>query len=219
MNARDITVELRRRITSAHYPRDARLPPERSLSDEYGVARGTVREALKSLEDMGFVERRAGSGTYVTYDGALSRGSVIETTRPLELVDARFAIEPHMVRLAVLHATELDLQKAESLLFAMEAGTENRNFADLDEQFHLALADAAHNPMIKWMMEKTHEVRSHAQWARMRTLTLNPAIITRYHRQHRQIVDAIRSRDSEAAARAMREHLDAARRSLVEATI
>ena len=144
---------------------------------------------------------------------------MIETTRPLELVDARFAIEPHMVRLAVLHATELDLQKAESHLLEMESGSEHRNFADLDEQFHLALADAAHNPMIKWMMEKTHEVRSHAQWARMRTLTLTPAIINRYNRQHRQIVDAIRARDSEAAGKAMREHLDTARRSLVEATI
>ena len=219
MNARDITVDLRRQITNAYYPRDARLPPERVLSDEYGVARGTVREALKSLESMGFVERRAGSGTYVIYAGNVSRGSVIETTRPLELVDARFAIEPHMVRLAVLHATELDLQKAESHLAEMERADVTRNFADLDEQFHLALADAAHNPMIKWMMEKTHEVRSHAQWARMRTLTLNPAIINRYNRQHRTIVDAIRARDAEAAAKAMRDHLDTARRSLVEATI
>ncbi len=219
MNARDITVDLRRQITNAYYPRDARLPPERVLSDEYGVARGTVREALKSLESMGFVERRAGSGTYVTYSGTVSRGSVIETTRPLELVDARFAIEPHMVRLAVLHATQLDLQKAESHLVEMERADAAKNFADLDEQFHLALADAAHNPMIKWMMEKTHEVRSHAQWARMRTLTLTPAIITRYHQQHRRIVDAIRARDAEAATRAMREHLDTARRSLVEATI
>lgn len=219
MNARDITLDLRRQISTGFYARDARLPPERSLSEEYGVARGTIREALKTLEDSGHVERRAGSGTYVTYGGAVSEGSVIETTRPLELVDARFAIEPHMVRLAVLHATELDLQKAESHLRAMEKGTDLRGFADMDEHFHLALADAAHNPMIKWMMEKSHEVRSHAQWARMRTLTLTPAIITKYNRQHRQIVNAIRSRDAEGAANAMREHLDTARRSLVEATI
>ncbi|MEL7470048.1 MAG: FadR/GntR family transcriptional regulator [Pseudomonadota bacterium] len=219
MNARDITLDLRRQITNAHYSMDARLPPERTLSEEYGVARGTVREALKTLEDMGFVERRAGSGTYVTYASGSPTASVIETTRPLELVDARFALEPHMVRLAVLHATEADLERAETHLAVMESGSESRRFADTDEQFHLALADAARNPMIRWMMEKTHEVRSHAQWARMRTLTLNPAIITKYNRQHRAIVNAIRSRDAEAAAQAMRDHLDTARRSLVEATI
>lgn len=219
MNARDIVVDLRGSIVNAKYPKDSRLPPERAMADEYGVARGTVREALRVLEDLGYVERRAGSGTYVNYSGSPDTSSVIETTRPLELVDARYAIEPQMVRLAVLHATEQDLVRAESHLGAMEATSDSRAFADVDEKFHLALADAAHNPMIRWMMEKCHEVRSHAQWNRMRTLTLNPAIIARYNLQHREIVDAIRARDADAAARAMRAHLDTARRSLVEATM
>jgi len=219
MNARDITVDLRRRITSAHYQKDERLPSERALAGTYGVARGTVREALKSLENMGFVQRQAGSGTYVTFSNAAHRPTVIETTRPLELVDARFAIEPHMCRLAVLHATEQDLVRTEMHLDAMEQNGGSGPFADLDEKFHLALADAARNPMIKWMMQKCHEVRSHAQWDRMRMLTLNPAIIVRYNRQHRAIVDAIRARDAEGAANAMREHLNTARRSLVEATM
>lgn len=218
MNARDITIDLRRRITTAHYTKDQRLPPERALAEEYGVARGTVREALKELERKDFVERRAGSGTYVIWANR-QPDPVIETTRPLELVDARFALEPHMVRLAVLHATEQDLVQAESHLLAMEAGGTTHNFADEDEKFHVALADAAHNPMIKWMMQKCHDVRAHAQWSRMRTLTLTPAIISRYNAQHRAVVDAIRARDAEAAALAMRTHLDTARRSLVEATI
>ncbi|MEM7057229.1 MAG: FCD domain-containing protein [Pseudomonadota bacterium] len=219
MNAQDITVDLRRRIVTSHYPVDARLPAERALANEYGVARGTVREALKNLEKQGFVATRAGSGTYVTDIGTPRIPQVIETTRPLELVDARFALEPHMVRLAVLHATEQDLVQTETHLSAMESGTDAKDFADLDEKFHLSLADAARNPMIKWIMEKCHEVRSHAQWSRMRTLTLTPAIIAKYNRQHRAIVGAIRARDADAATKAMRDHLDTARRSLVEATI
>lgn len=219
MNAQDIAVDLRRRITTGHLVRDQRLPSERALAQDYGVARGTVREALKTIEAMGFVERRAGSGSYVIYNDVAESRSVIETTRPLELVDARFALEPHMVRLAVLHATENDLARAEAHIAAMEESDDIRKFADVDEQFHLALADAAHNPMIKWMMEKIHEVRSHSQWARMRTLTLTPAIIRRYNTQHRAMVDAIRARDADKAAAAMRDHLDAARRSLVETTI
>ncbi|MEM7191149.1 MAG: FadR/GntR family transcriptional regulator [Pseudomonadota bacterium] len=219
MNARDITVDLRQRIVLSQYPADSRLPAERALADEYGVARGTVREALKILEKQGLVETRAGSGTYVTESPAPRIPSVIETTRPLELVDARYALEPHMVRLAVLHGTEQDLVQAETHLTDMEAMTDYRGFADMDEKFHMALADAARNPMIKWMMQKCHEVRSHAQWSRMRTLTLTPAIILLYNRQHREIVDAIRARDADGAARAMREHLSTARQSLVEATI
>jgi len=217
MNAADIAGALRKQIASARFARSDRLPPERALAEQFGVARGTIREALKRLEETGFVERRPGSGTYVTYSEHDETRSIAETTRPLELIDARFAVEPHMVRLAVLHATEFDLAKAEPHLQTMEAGDDAISFADADDRFHLALARCSRNPLIVWMMEKMHEVRSHAQWARMRTITLNPAIIALYNRQHRGIVDAIRARDAETAGRLMREHLETARRSLVEA--
>jgi len=218
MNAADIAGALRRQIASARFVQNDRLPPERTLAEQFGVARGTVREALKQLEDTGFVARRPGSGTYVTYSEKDETRSIVETTRPLELIDARVGVEPHMCRLAVLHATEFDLAKAEAHMQAMEAcGGDPAAFADADERFHLALARCAHNALIVWMMEKMHEVRSHSQWARMRTITLEPGIIANYNRQHRAIIDAIRARDAETAARLMREHLDTARRSLVEA--
>lgn len=218
MNAADIAGALRKQIASARFVQNDRLPPERTLAEQFGVARGTVREALKQLEEAGFVARRPGSGTYVTYSEKDEARSIVETTRPLELIDARFAVEPQMVRLAVLHGTEFDLSKAEAHLAAMEnCGGDPATFADADERFHLALARCAHNALIYWMLEKMHEVRSHAQWARMRTLTLEPGIIALYNRQHRQILDTIRARDADTAARLMREHLETARRSLVQA--
>jgi len=218
MNAADIAGTLRKQIASARFARNDRLPPERTLAEQFGVARGTVREALRQLEDAGFVTRRAGSGTYVSYSEQDETRSIVETTRPLELIDARFAVEPHMCRLAVLHATDFDIAKAEAHLQTMETCEGNPEvFADADERFHLALARCAQNALIVWMMEKMHEVRSHAQWARMRTITLEPGIIDQYNRQHRAIVDAIRTRDADAAAQLMREHLESARRSLVQA--
>ncbi|HSF94453.1 MAG TPA: FadR/GntR family transcriptional regulator [Thermohalobaculum sp.] len=218
MNAADIAGALRRQIASARFTVNDRLPPERTLAEQFGVARGTVREALRQLEESGFVRRRAGSGTYVTFSEEDETRSIVETTRPLELIDARVAIEPHMVRLAVLHSTDFDLAKAEAHLQAMEScGGDSAVFAETDERFHLALARCSHNPLIYWMMQKMHEVRSHSQWARMRTITLEPGIIAVYNRQHRGIVEAIRARNSETASRLMREHLETARRSLVGA--
>ena len=218
MNAADIAGALRKQISAAQFALNDRLPPERVLAEQFSVARGTVREALKQLEDTGFVARRAGSGTYVTYSERDETRSIVETTRPLELIDARFAVEPQMVRLAVLHVTERDLAKAEAHLRTMETcDGDALTFADADDRFHLALAQCAQNALIVWMMQKMHEVRSHAQWARMRTITLEPGIITLYNNQHRAIVDAIRARDAEGAGRLMKEHLDSARRSLVEA--
>lgn len=219
VDAAEIALGLRKQITSGRFASGERLPPERTLAERYGVARGTVREALRQLDNAGLVSRRAGSGTYVTWSESAETRSIVEITRPLELIDARFALEPHMVRLAVLHATERDLEKVEAHLALMEeAGADSVAFADADEAFHLELARASQNPLIVWMMQKVHEVRSHEQWARMRVLTLRPEIIELYNRQHRAIVDAIRDRTAEEAAQAMKAHLTTARASLVEAT-
>jgi len=219
MNAVEIATALRKQIESARFTKSERLPPERTLAERFGVARGTVREALRQLEDLGFVERRAGSGTYVTASDARNVRSVVEITRPLELVDARLALEPQMCRLAVLHATDFELDRLEAYLETMEKCVNDpARFADADEEFHRALAACTQNPLIVWFMEKVHEVRSHAQWARMRTLTLTPEIIRKYNRQHRSIVKAIGERKAETAANAMKEHLASARRSLMEGT-
>lgn len=215
----DIAAELRRQIASARFMPSERLPPERLLAERYGVARGTVRQALRQLEQMGFVERRPGSGTYVTWEDDRAEQSVTEITRPLELVDARFGVEPHMCRLAVLRATDLELNQLRALLDAMETcAQDSARFADIDEEFHLAIARCTQNPMVIWMMEKIHEVRSHAQWSRMRLLTLNPEVVALYNRQHRAVIDAIADRDTERAAQAMKAHLSTAKASLVAVT-
>ncbi|MEM9370451.1 MAG: FadR/GntR family transcriptional regulator [Pseudomonadota bacterium] len=219
MNANDIATAVRRDIKEGILLTGERLPPERTLAEKYEVARGTVREALRQLETLRFVERRAGSGTYVTWLDLNDAGAITETTRPLELVDARFGLEPQVVRLAIIHATANDLDQAEVHLREMEqCGFDPGAFADADERFHLSLADCAQNPLMRWMMTKMHEVRSHSQWGQMRTLTLTPSMIDIYNEQHRVIVDAIRARDAEAAARAMRAHLNTARQSLVDVT-
>jgi len=216
-NAAEVVSALRRDIADSKYLQNERLPPERDLSDEFGVARGTLREALRQLEEMSYVERRAGSGTYVTFnDNAPPK--VTEATRPLELVDARFALEPHICRLAVLHATERDLVRAEKLILKMEGWDGNSDaFAEADEAFHFMLAEVTRNPLLIWMTQKVADVRNHAQWAQMRSLTLSNTMIEGYNREHRAILDAIRAREPERAAQAMKDHLAAARDSLMKA--
>ncbi len=213
----DVLAALRRQIISEQYFHDERLPPERELADQFGVARGTVREALKRLEELEFVERRPGSGTYVSYINQGVR-PMAETMRPLELIEARMAIEPQIVRLAVLHANDRDLMRIEECLVKMEAhGEDTHEFGDLDEEFHLLLAEASHNSLLIWMMRHANEVRSHPSWIKMRHLTHNTTIVVEYNKQHRLIYDAIAARDPELAATTMRGHLNLARQSLIDA--
>lgn len=218
-NATEIAAELRRQISSGGYDTNERLPPERILAVQFGVARGTVRQALQHLEDARFVARKPGSGTYVTWSGNEITRPISDRTRPLDLVDARFAVEPQMCRLAVLHATGAELEELREYLGRMDAcENDTAAFADTDEAFHLALARCTQNPMINWMMLKIHETRTHEQWARMRQLTLNPGVIRTYNIQHREVVEAISERSPERAAEAMKRHLATARRTLVELT-
>lgn len=59
--------ELAGRITSGAIPPGSRLPPEPQLAEDLGVSRATLREALRSLEEDGFVTRRRGAGTFAAH--------------------------------------------------------------------------------------------------------------------------------------------------------
>ena len=151
IGAGDIAVHLRRRITGGELLHGERLPPERAFADQFGVSRGTVRDALRRLEEGGFVEKRPGSGTYVTWSDAETT-SIAQSTSPLELIDTRYALEPQIVRLAVLNATEQALVKAERSLEAMEHSEHDADsFSVNDEAFHLALAECTRNAMLVWI--------------------------------------------------------------------
>ena len=217
VGAGDIAVYVRRRIAGRELLNGERLPPERAFAEQFGVSRGTVRDALRRLEEGGFVEKRPGSGTYVAYPD-VETASIARSTSPLELIDTRYALEPQIVRLAVLNATERALTKAERALEVMERSEDDADaFAVGDETFHLALAECTRNAMLVWITERVSEVRNNSEWARMRQLTLSRAMIRRYNAQHREVFTAVRRRNAEQAARAMRVHLDLARKSLIDA--
>ena len=214
----EIAGHLRREIIAGNLAAKERLPPERVLANQYGVARGTVREALNRLADEGMVEIRAGSGSYVSFDPLGQVNAIVESTRPLELIDARFALEPHLCRLAVLHARQQELDALEALAETMESGIDDAmSFSQADMAFHTLLAESTGNSLLVWMMGQINSVRVQDEWARMRQLTLNRDTIITYNDQHRQILAAIRMREPERAANAMKEHLEGARLSLTRA--
>lgn len=211
----EIASLIRRDIKSGELSSQERLPPERVLAESYKVARGTVREALIKLADESLVEIRAGSGTYVTFDPTSSSENVILGARPLELIDARFALEPHICRLAVLHARQSELDEMESLLKTMEASTHDpAAFSSADTAFHSVLVETTNNNLLIWIVSQINSVRSQKEWSNMRRVILNPDTIAHYNQQHRNILTAISEREPEQAAQKMKEHLESARLAL-----
>ena len=214
----EIASEMRRAIENGQYGRFERLPASRQLAEELGVARNTLRDALYQLETEGLLETRAGSGTYVTAKNQELVPAALEEASPLELIDARFALEPHICRLSVLHGRREDFNALDQLCSRMEAAHDNAQaFAEADTDFHHTLVGSTRNNLLIWLIGQINMVRSLDEWTRMRHLTLDDDIISQYNLQHREILNAIRSREPERAAAKMKEHLEAARLSLTRA--
>lgn len=215
LSSSDLTRLLRQAIRDGEFSAHDRLPSERVLADRFGTARGTVRSALARLEKEGAVETRPGSGTYIIGGDPGFPNQIIANASPLELIDARFALEPHSCRLAVLNARSTDFEKMEALLAEMEGAVDDPAlFSELDTRFHALLAETTGNSLLIWIVAQINSVRNQEQWSLMRSLTLNEDMIHQYNRQHREIVEAIRLREPERAAQLMKDHLEAARLSL-----
>lgn len=213
-----IALEMRRAIEGGTYRHMERLPASRELAASLGVARNTLRDALYQLEKQGLLETRAGSGTYVTAAETNVIPYSVKEATPLELIDARFALERHICRLCVLHGRREDFEALYGHCDAMEAAREDPVlFSDIDTQFHQALAEATRNRLLIWLIDQINMVRSLDEWTQMRNVTLDKHIIELYNRQHRAIVDAIRAREPERAALIMKDHLETARLSLTRA--
>lgn len=211
-----IAAQLRRAIHAGTYQHGEKLPAERHLADAFEASRTTVRLALDKLEQERLVTRRVGSGTFVNHRPVSDLDNIADSTSPLEMIEARLGIEPHMTRLAVLNATNRDIEKMTEVIDSAEAAGDNSEvWTEWDTQFHLLLAEAAHNRLILWLYQHVNEIRSHDQWRSMREKVLTPARIAEYNRQHRALLGAIASRDVEGAAAMVTSHLHFARRQLM----
>ena len=214
--AAGIAAYLRRAILDGVYLYGERLPAERQLAESLSSSRATVRAAMRVLEQDNLVTRRVGSGTFVSHGSVPVEDDVAEITSPLELIEVRLAVEPHMMRLATLNATARAIERMADVLARLEASGADANlFSQWDQQFHQALADATRNPLMVSIYRQINHVRGHAQWNDSKDKILTAERIKAYNRQHRALYHALRSRDAEVAVRVIAKHLRDAQRDLL----
>ena len=215
--ARSIADKIRQAIGSGRLANGDRLPSERELSEQYDASRSTIRKALDNLELDGMVARKVGSGTFVTH--IIEKDDiekVVGEISPIQLIDARIGFERQMLRLAVIHATAKDMAALSSMLAELDRSeNDNALFTQLDSDFHQAIAIASGNPLILQLYNQINEVRTHSQWQAARKSVLTPQKIREYNGYHRQIYQALESRDVGAAIDALNLHMDLARRDLI----
>jgi len=197
-----------------------RLPPERTLAEEYGVSRTAIREALRSLEMMGCVESHVGEGTFIK---APSLSNIVDPFSMIiaqngrmgsELIEARLILETEIAALAARRRTEGQLAALERAVREMAEDIAGGGMGiEADEGFHGILAAAAGNEALSVMLDMCAGMLS-----RTRPITQSVKGVPKMAlKDHAAICDAVRSQDEKAARRLMRTHLNRALRNLNKA--
>jgi GntR family transcriptional repressor for pyruvate dehydrogenase complex len=188
------------------------LPSERELCKNFGASRSSLREALRCLSIVGVLNARVGEGTSVAEDGERFLRKIIEWRLITErhdienLLEVRMALEGVSAANAALQATDEQIQKLRKLIARMKAALKDeRSYAVLDLEFHVAIAEASGNTLVSGLIEL---VRGQLVKALHKVLLL-PLALPLAHKEHRAIFEAIERRDADGARKAMQTHLEA----------
>jgi GntR family transcriptional repressor for pyruvate dehydrogenase complex len=187
------------------------LPSERELAKRLKVSRDSVRDAIRRLEIIGVLRTRHGQGTSLcelSVDNLVTPlASVLAAnrTRQDDLTDVRRMFEPAVAWAAATRASERDLDDISAILADQRRRVRARQpTIGEDTAFHGALARATHNPVVVRIMETLNALLVES---RMNTLQRRGRPL-RSLRGHEAVLDAIRRRNADAAAVAMRKHID-----------
>lgn len=210
-----IYANIRDRIRSGDLVEGGRLPTERRLMGQFSAARNTVRKALAQLERDGLIDRVGGSGTYVRTEGTVLAGAQRSERRveelvaasPLDVLEARMAIEPGFVDLLVARATEDDFRILEEKLDRLEHAVDQQSFREAGYAFHLQLARATRNPLLVRIFEIVVEARANAGWHKLKHLNDSREAQLAQVASNRRILAALWNRDATLARKLMHEHL------------
>ena len=188
---------LRQAIQSGEYgPGDRVL--EDALAERFNISRTPVREALRRLEDEGFLVHESHRGMTVAQ---------LDYQMVMELYSMRYILEGAAAAMAARNASDIEMEMLADMVKQEKAASVTAEaMAEHNRRLHLAIYQCAHN---RYLL-RTSNVLSNPLALLSRTAFSSPARRAAVCEEHRAIVDAIRARDPERAAQAAHEHMRAA---------
>jgi GntR family transcriptional repressor for pyruvate dehydrogenase complex len=205
-----IVEQIKANIEDGVWPEGMQLPSERELAEQLNIGRPSVREALRVLEVMGYIEIRPGQGTFVTERSAQSQhiqlleSMLQEDNHVVELLEVREFFEPQIALIAAQSATEDDIKHMESIVERMEAVVaDGGTGVDENIEFHLALTKAVGNRVLL----QIHQLLLYLSRDPVEDFFQVPGRLVRSLEGHREILEAIKERNPQKAQRRMLEHL------------
>lgn len=206
-----IVQQIEESIRKGDLTEGSQLPAERDLATQFGVSRTAVREAIKALQEKGLVDAFPGRGTFVTNGTSNSMrrslDRIIKSGEPDGwgyLVEVREILEPEIAALAAQRAEDQDIATMQEAVNVMDqAGRDADAFIEADLDFHLALAEAAANPIVLSLIDS---IVGLLREQRLRIFRIGGGPERGQH-HHKRILDAIKRHDAPGARAAMQAHL------------
>ena len=213
---------LREKILKGDLDEGLTLPNERDLGTQAGLSRASVREALRILEGEGLIAtrigRNGGSAVVRPSSAAIERSVGIfirgQRIRLEAVLETRAAIEPPSARFAALHRTDDDLEAMKACHAKLQQASgadDNAGYTRANLDWHVQVVRASHNELlIAFISAVSQSIYSDTDLDGFNSLDVRNAVI----RAHRGVMDAIKARDGDAAARRMGRHVTAYVRDL-----
>jgi GntR family transcriptional regulator, transcriptional repressor for pyruvate dehydrogenase complex len=194
-------------IRAGILPAGSQLPAERSLADQLGISRSTLRQALTTLVQSGHLIALRGrsGGTFVTERPPLAE----REGKPLgaaawAVLDHRVAIETGATILAAERASRQQLEPLAALVQKMASADDFDAYRRADIRFHIGVAEAARSPRLVMAMTEVQ-----GQMSDLITLIAHPdEVLTHANEQHQRLLGLLRPQQGSRAVRLMREHLE-----------
>jgi GntR family transcriptional repressor for pyruvate dehydrogenase complex len=193
-----------------------RLPAQRELSEQLGISRASLREALSVLETLGLVRVEVGRGVFVVGAGGETAGRRHEPKwrfadrySPLEVYETRLMLEPRAAALAAVQPDETALLEIARSVERMRRAVETGDLiaaADCDSVFHRAIVERSGNRMFVELFRTVDSVMDEIQ----RLPFIHQDRIGETVDEHEAIAAALNARDAAASAKAMARHIMAA---------
>lgn len=187
---------LREDILNGTYKEHEELK-EMAISEEMGVSRTPVREALRQLELEGLVSIIPNKGAYVT---GITKKDVED------IYAIRALLEGLCARWATKHISKEQMEQLEETIYLSEfhaSKNHAKQLTELDDQFHEILYEACNSKMLEHQLKDFHE---YVKRVRKRTLSDNARGVEAV-KEHRQIMEAIREKDENRAEKLATLHM------------
>lgn len=216
---RQITRYLISLLLSGKVEPGAKLPSERRLAERLGMSRGTVRQAIQSLDLLGIIDIRPGDGTYLKATEAsllpdllMECGVMLRPARAVDLIEARAYLEPIVAKLAATRRDDAGLEELESILRAMEMANQDfEQFTEGDVAFHLKIAELAGNSVLRDALSSIRALQR--SW--ISKVVVSAGSTRESYLEHLRVFEMLQKGDSEGAESMMAAHLASASMQLM----